>query len=35
VLGRKVVGEGFRNCQMCDRCHRGETTLCAYPDDAV
>jgi len=29
VVGRKVVGEGFRNCQMCDRCHRGETTLCA------
>jgi threonine dehydrogenase-like Zn-dependent dehydrogenase len=26
--GRKVVGEGFRNCQVCDRCHAGETTLC-------
>ncbi|MFJ1604036.1 zinc-binding dehydrogenase [Streptomyces sp. NPDC088253] len=28
VVGRKVVGEGFRNCQVCDRCHAGETTLC-------
>ena len=28
MLGRKVVGEGFRNCQVCDRCHAGETTLC-------
>ncbi|MHB9862085.1 zinc-dependent alcohol dehydrogenase [Streptomyces sp. YIM S03343] len=27
-VGRKVVGEGFRNCQVCDRCHAGETTLC-------
>ncbi|EFH32110.1 alcohol dehydrogenase [Streptomyces pristinaespiralis ATCC 25486] len=26
--GRKVVGEGFRNCQVCDRCHAGDTTLC-------
>src|SRR5690606_17754000 len=28
LLGRKVVGEGFRNCQVCDRCHAGESTLC-------
>ncbi|MET8948635.1 alcohol dehydrogenase catalytic domain-containing protein [Streptomyces sp. NPDC004542] len=28
LIGRKVVGEGFRNCQVCDRCHAGETTLC-------
>jgi threonine dehydrogenase-like Zn-dependent dehydrogenase len=28
LVGRKVVGEGFRNCQVCDRCHTGETTLC-------
>ncbi|MER5207562.1 alcohol dehydrogenase catalytic domain-containing protein [Streptomyces sp. NPDC002825] len=28
LTGRKVVGEGFRNCQVCDRCHAGETTLC-------
>ncbi|CAL9535791.1 2-deoxy-scyllo-inosamine dehydrogenase [Streptomyces sp. enrichment culture] len=28
LAGRKVVGEGFRNCQVCDRCHAGETTLC-------
>jgi L-iditol 2-dehydrogenase len=28
LVGRKVVGEGFRNCQVCDRCRGGETTLC-------
>ncbi|KOV71264.1 dehydrogenase [Streptomyces sp. MMG1121] len=28
LSGRKVVGEGFRNCQVCDRCHAGESTLC-------
>ncbi|MEU5362595.1 alcohol dehydrogenase catalytic domain-containing protein [Streptomyces sp. NPDC005925] len=28
LVGRKVVGEGFRNCQVCDRCRAGETTLC-------
>ncbi|MFF3910051.1 zinc-binding dehydrogenase [Streptomyces sp. NPDC001848] len=28
LIGRKTVGEGFRNCQVCDRCHAGETTLC-------
>ncbi|MFJ6573799.1 zinc-binding dehydrogenase [Streptomyces sp. NPDC091292] len=28
LVGRKVVGEGFRACQVCDRCHAGETTLC-------
>ncbi|MFF7964266.1 zinc-binding dehydrogenase [Streptomyces sp. NPDC007903] len=28
LVGRKVVGEGFRNCQVCGRCHAGETTLC-------
>jgi 2-desacetyl-2-hydroxyethyl bacteriochlorophyllide A dehydrogenase len=28
LVGRKVVGEGFRNCQACDRCHAGDTTLC-------
>lgn len=28
LAGRGVVGEGFRNCQVCDRCHAGETTLC-------
>ncbi|MFC8360686.1 zinc-binding dehydrogenase [Streptomyces griseorubiginosus] len=28
LVGRKVVGEGFRNCQVCARCHAGETTLC-------
>jgi threonine dehydrogenase-like Zn-dependent dehydrogenase len=28
LAGRPVVGEGFRNCQICDRCRAGETTLC-------
>ncbi|MFG2605566.1 zinc-binding dehydrogenase [Streptomyces sp. NPDC048514] len=28
LVGRKVVGEGFHNCQVCDRCHAGEATLC-------
>ncbi|MEU6282159.1 alcohol dehydrogenase catalytic domain-containing protein [Streptomyces sp. NPDC047028] len=28
LVGRKAVGEGFRNCQVCARCHAGETTLC-------
>ncbi|MEU6404598.1 alcohol dehydrogenase catalytic domain-containing protein [Streptomyces sp. NPDC046985] len=28
LVGRKVVGEGFRNCQVCAYCHAGETTLC-------
>lgn len=28
LLGSKVVGEGFRNCQLCERCHSGDTTLC-------
>jgi threonine dehydrogenase-like Zn-dependent dehydrogenase len=26
--GRKTVGEGFRACQRCERCHAGETSLC-------
>ncbi|MFE3543151.1 zinc-binding dehydrogenase [Nocardia sp. NPDC059177] len=29
LVGRKVVGEGFRSCRRCDRCRAGETTLCA------
>ncbi|MGW0246230.1 zinc-dependent alcohol dehydrogenase [Nocardia goodfellowii] len=28
LVGGKVVGEGFRNCQRCDRCRTGETSLC-------
>ncbi|MFD4787135.1 zinc-binding dehydrogenase [Streptomyces sp. NPDC058459] len=28
LVGRKVAGEGFRNCQVCARCHAGDTTLC-------
>ncbi|MFF4082090.1 zinc-binding dehydrogenase [Streptomyces sp. NPDC001777] len=28
LVGRRAVGEGFRNCQVCERCHAGDTTLC-------
>ncbi|HEX5407558.1 MAG TPA: alcohol dehydrogenase catalytic domain-containing protein [Pseudonocardiaceae bacterium] len=28
LLGRKVVGEGFRSCRRCAACRRGETNLC-------
>ncbi|MFG2893401.1 zinc-binding dehydrogenase [Streptomyces sp. NPDC048248] len=28
LVGRKVVGEGFRNCRTCDRCRAGDTSLC-------
>lgn len=28
VLGRPVVGEGFRSCQVCPSCRRGEPTVC-------
>ncbi|WP_369208236.1 zinc-binding dehydrogenase [Streptomyces sp. PU-14G] len=28
LAGRKAVGEGFRNCQVCARCRTGQTTLC-------
>ncbi|MFI1950900.1 zinc-binding dehydrogenase [Streptomyces xinghaiensis] len=28
LVGRKTVGEGFRNCQTCERCRAGETSLC-------
>jgi 2-desacetyl-2-hydroxyethyl bacteriochlorophyllide A dehydrogenase len=31
LVGRKVVGEGFRNCQACDACRQGRTTLCEAP----
>jgi 2-desacetyl-2-hydroxyethyl bacteriochlorophyllide A dehydrogenase len=29
LLGRKVVGEGFRSCLRCPACRRGETNLCS------
>lgn len=29
LAGRPTVGEGFRNCQVCDRCRAGDTNLCA------
>jgi 2-desacetyl-2-hydroxyethyl bacteriochlorophyllide A dehydrogenase len=28
LLGRKVVGEGFRSCLRCSACRRGDTNLC-------
>ncbi|MFC8271042.1 zinc-binding dehydrogenase [Streptomyces sp. NPDC057271] len=28
LVGRKVVGEGFRSCLLCERCHTGDSTLC-------
>ncbi|MFI7007281.1 zinc-binding dehydrogenase [Streptomyces sp. NPDC050145] len=28
LVERGAVGEGFRNCQVCERCHAGDTTLC-------
>ncbi|OLT43974.1 dehydrogenase [Saccharomonospora sp. CUA-673] len=28
LVGRKVVAEGFRNCQTCERCRDGDPTLC-------
>ncbi|WP_236796711.1 zinc-binding dehydrogenase [Amycolatopsis sp. GM8] len=28
LLGKPVVGEGFRNCGRCDSCRRGDTNLC-------
>ena len=31
LVGRKVVGEGFRNCQTCDACRRGDSNLCEAP----
>jgi 2-desacetyl-2-hydroxyethyl bacteriochlorophyllide A dehydrogenase len=31
LAGRKVVGEGFRNCQACGACRTGQTTLCEAP----
>lgn len=29
LLGKPVVGEGFRSCLRCDACRRGDTNLCA------
>lgn len=33
LVGSLVVGEGFRSCQVCAACRRGDTTLCAAPYD--
>ncbi|MQS06906.1 zinc-dependent alcohol dehydrogenase [Streptomyces alkaliphilus] len=29
LVGRRTVGEGFRNCRSCARCRAGETSLCS------
>jgi 2-desacetyl-2-hydroxyethyl bacteriochlorophyllide A dehydrogenase len=28
LIGRPVVGEGFRSCQVCSACRRGEPNIC-------
>ncbi|GAB3580820.1 alcohol dehydrogenase catalytic domain-containing protein [Amycolatopsis endophytica] len=33
LLGKPVVGEGFRNCGRCAPCRRGDTTLCVAEYD--
>ncbi|WP_027932593.1 zinc-dependent alcohol dehydrogenase [Amycolatopsis thermoflava] len=33
LLGKPVVGEGFRNCGRCAPCRRGDTTLCTAEYD--
>ncbi|MEB3368923.1 zinc-dependent alcohol dehydrogenase [Saccharopolyspora mangrovi] len=33
LVGKPVVGEGFRNCQVCPACRRGDANLCAADYD--
>lgn len=33
LVGKPVVGEGFRSCRSCAACRRGETNLCAAEYD--
>jgi 2-desacetyl-2-hydroxyethyl bacteriochlorophyllide A dehydrogenase len=33
LVGKPVVGEGFRNCGRCTPCRRGDTNLCATYDE--
>jgi 2-desacetyl-2-hydroxyethyl bacteriochlorophyllide A dehydrogenase len=33
LVGKPVVGEGFRSCGRCDACRRGDGNLCAAPYD--
>ncbi|CUU54880.1 Threonine dehydrogenase [Parafrankia irregularis] len=33
LVGRAVVGEGFRACRMCGPCWQGDTNLCDGPYD--
>ncbi|HEV2784042.1 MAG TPA: alcohol dehydrogenase catalytic domain-containing protein [Actinophytocola sp.] len=33
LVGKAVVGEGFRSCGRCDACRRGDNNLCGAPYD--
>jgi 2-desacetyl-2-hydroxyethyl bacteriochlorophyllide A dehydrogenase len=33
LIGKPVVGEGFRSCGHCSACRRGDNNLCAAPYD--
>lgn len=33
LIGKPVVGEGFRSCGRCAACRRGDNNLCAAPYD--
>jgi 2-desacetyl-2-hydroxyethyl bacteriochlorophyllide A dehydrogenase len=35
LVGRPTVGEGFVNCQVCDRCRAGDTNLCGAGYDEI
>jgi len=35
LVGRKVVGEGFRSCGRCDPCRDGNAVLCATGYDEI
>ncbi len=35
LVGRPTVGEGFVNCQVCDRCRAGDTNLCDAGYDEI
>jgi 2-desacetyl-2-hydroxyethyl bacteriochlorophyllide A dehydrogenase len=31
LVGKSVVGEGFRSCRVCSACRRGDNNLCGAP----
>jgi 2-desacetyl-2-hydroxyethyl bacteriochlorophyllide A dehydrogenase len=35
LVGRPTVGEGFVNCQVCERCRAGDTNLCVAGYDEI